>query len=67
MTRSSGPQIRVVVAPASRPDHDDRTLLESGVAVFVDSAIAPMLDDKRLEVVPAGADQVQFTLTDQTP
>jgi hypothetical protein len=64
-SNGSAPQICVVVAPAAGPLDDDRTLMEDGVAVFVDCAIAAMLDDKRLEVVPAGADQLQFTLTDQ--
>src|SRR5437016_5648174 len=63
----SAPQFKVAASPAAGPLGEDQTLLQRGAAVFVDPAIAPVLDDKRLEVAPAAADWLQFTLTDQRP
>ena len=59
----TGPQLGVIIAPAPGPVGEDRTLVEDGIRVFVDPELAPLLDDKILDLVPAGADRVRFTLT----
>lgn len=57
----------VIIAPAAGPIGDDKTLLDDGITVFVDPDVAPLLEDKLLDVTPTGADQLRFTLTDQEP
>jgi Fe-S cluster assembly iron-binding protein IscA len=59
------PSATIVIAPASGPVGDDQTVHDDGVVVFVDPEVAPLIDDKRLEVTPAGVDQVRFALTEQ--
>jgi Fe-S cluster assembly iron-binding protein IscA len=66
-TNGDIPNLTVVIAPAAGPLDEDQTLVKDGVAVFVDPDIAPLLVDKRLDVVPTGDDQVRFTLTEQEP
>lgn len=64
-TNGDAPQLHVTIAPAAGPLEEDEMIVEDGIAVFVDPDIAPMLDDKLLDLIPVGSEQVQFTLTDQ--
>jgi Fe-S cluster assembly iron-binding protein IscA len=61
----SAPQVAIAITPAPGPLDEDQTLMEDGINVFVDPDIAPLLDDKLLDLVSAGEDEVQFTLTEQ--
>ena len=62
----AGPQMSMMIAPAAGPVDEDETIVEDGIAVFVDPGIAPLLVDKLLDLVPAGSEQVRFTLTDRS-
>jgi Fe-S cluster assembly iron-binding protein IscA len=55
-----------VIAPAEGPLDQDETIVDDGVAVFVDPTLAPLLEDKLLDIVPAGSEEVQFTLIDRS-
>jgi hypothetical protein len=60
------PQLGVVIAPASGPQDEDETVFEDGIAVFVERDLAPLLSDKRLDVLPAGQHQIVFVLSEQS-
>jgi Fe-S cluster assembly iron-binding protein IscA len=55
---------------AERPADDDVVVGEGRSAVFVEAAVAPMLDDQVLDVQPApsadGGQELRFALTPQT-
>lgn len=61
----SVPSAGVIIAPASGPVEDDETVQHGGVAVFVDSAVAPLVEDKVLDVELTD-DRLRFTFTDRT-
>jgi Fe-S cluster assembly iron-binding protein IscA len=61
----ASPLTNVVIAPAAGPLDEDETIEEDGIVVFVDRDIAPLLEDKLLDLVPAGSEQVQFMITDR--
>jgi Fe-S cluster assembly iron-binding protein IscA len=65
-TNGTAPQLKVTIAPAAGPMEDDETIDEDGIAVFVDPDIAPLLDDKLLDLEPAGPERMQFRLTEQS-
>ena len=64
-SNGDGPSRKLVIALASGPAEGDRTLLRGGVAVFVESELAPLLDDKLLDVADTGTDELRFTLAEQ--
>jgi Fe-S cluster assembly iron-binding protein IscA len=61
-----GPSTGVIITPASGPVDEDETVEEGGAAVFIDPEAVPWVEDKILDVAVSGADQLQFTLIDQT-
>jgi Fe-S cluster assembly iron-binding protein IscA len=61
-----GPSAGVIIAPASGPVEEDETVEDGGAAVFIDPEAVPWVEDKILDVAVSGADQLQFTLIDQT-
>jgi Fe-S cluster assembly iron-binding protein IscA len=63
----NAPGIGVVIAPARGPSEGDRTVRRAGIAVFVDAGAAALLEDKVLDVAPAGADRLRLTFSDQVP
>jgi Fe-S cluster assembly iron-binding protein IscA len=63
----NGPSVGVVIAPARGPTGGDQTVNQDGVAVFVDPEAAPLVEDKVLDVAPAGPDRIQLTFIDQEP
>lgn len=64
-TNGAAPEVSVVIAPAAGPLDEDEAIVEDGITVFVAPDIAPLLEDKLLDLVPAGPERVQFTLTDR--
>jgi Fe-S cluster assembly iron-binding protein IscA len=65
-TNGAAPQVNLMIAPAAGPLENDETIVEDGVAVFVDPDIAPLLEDKLLDLIPVGAEQVRITLTERS-
>ena len=63
----NAPSIGVVITPASGPIGDDQTVTSDGMTVFVDPEAAALVEDKILDVAPAGPDRLKLTLTDQLP
>jgi Fe-S cluster assembly iron-binding protein IscA len=61
----NAPSVGVMIAPAHGPSEGDRTVTRAGVAVFVDAEAAALLEDKVLDVAPAGADRLRLTLSNQ--
>jgi Fe-S cluster assembly iron-binding protein IscA len=61
-----GPSAGVIIAPASGPMDEDETVEQSGASVFVEAEAIPWVEDKILDVAPAGIDRLQFTLIDQS-
>ena len=52
----------LTVAPSETPGFDDQIVEADGARVFVDSAVADMLDDKVLDARVNPEGQVQFQL-----
>jgi iron-sulfur cluster assembly protein len=57
-------QARLTLALAQAPEPSDQVVEGDSVSVFVDSDVAPLLDDKVLDAQVSG-DEVGFTLTEQ--
>lgn len=64
-TNGTAPHVSVLIAPASGPLEEDDTIVEDGIAVFIDPEVAPLLDDKLLDLALVGAGQAEFTITEQ--
>jgi Fe-S cluster assembly iron-binding protein IscA len=65
-TNGASPVVSVVIEPAAGPLDEDETIVEDGIAVFVDPEVAPLLEDKLLDLAPSGSERVQFTLTERS-
>lgn len=57
------------LSPAAQPGNDDVIVGEGPSAVFIEPAVAPMLDNQVLDVQPApaadGGQELRFSLTPQ--
>jgi iron-sulfur cluster assembly protein len=63
-TNGSGPSTVFDFYPADGPGADDEVVEDQGVQLFLESEVAPYLDDKLLDAEITG-DEVRFTVEPQ--
>lgn len=57
--------MRLELSLAPSPEPGDAIVEQEGATVFVEKTVAPLLDDKKLDVTVVEADKVAFSIVEQ--